>query len=211
MQGKNVFLYGDVKIGEDNVIQDNVIIGSNDRGRVIIGKNAVVRSGTVIYSNVRTGDNFQTGHNVLIRENNVIGNNVSVGSHTIMEGESVVEDDVRIHSHCFIPEFVIIKKKAWLGPRVTILNILHPPCPKFDECAKSVVIEENVKIGGNVTIMPRVNVGKNSLIGAGSVVTKDVPPDSVVVGNPGRVVKNIDGLKCISGHYDTPYEWEKKR
>ncbi len=198
-------------IGKNAKIGEYVLLGVQPKKateKLIIGDNAVIRSHTVIYAGNRIGDNFQTGHGVLIRENNTIGNNVSVGSHTVIERDNVIEDNVRIHSHCFIPEFVLIKKKAWLGPRVTILNVLHPPCPKFEECAKSVIIEENAKIGGNVTILPRVRIGKNSLIGAGAVVTKDIPPDSVAVGNPARVIKSIKELDCVLGYYATPYEWE---
>jgi len=203
---KNVIIGNNARIGE------YVLLGVEPRKptrKLQIGNNAVIRSHTVIYAGNKIGDNFQTGHCALIRENNVIGNNVSIGSHTVVERENIIEDDVRIHSHCFIPEFVIIKKKAWIGPRVTILNVLHPPCPKWEECAKNVVIEENAKIGGNVTILPRVKIGKNSLIGAGSVVTKDVPPDSVVAGNPARVIKKVKELECILGYYKTPYEWEE--
>ncbi len=180
-------------------------------GKLIIGDNAIIRSHTVIYAGNKIGNNFQTGHATLIRENNTIGNHVSVGSHTVIERDNIIEDNVRIHSHCFIPEFVIIKKKAWIGPMVTILNVLHPPCPQFEECAKSVIIEENAKIGGNVTIFPRIKIEKNSLIGAGSAVTKDIPPDSVAIGNPARVTKKIKDLDCILGYYTTPYEWEERR
>ena len=202
----------DILIGKNAEIGKFVLLGLQPKksvGKLIIGYNAVIRSHTVIYAGNKIGDNFQTGHSVLIRENNIIGDNVSIGSHTVIERENIIEDTVRIHSHCFIPEFVIIKQKAWLSPRVTILNILHPPCPKFEECAKSVIIEENAKIGGNVTILPRVKIGKNSLIGAGSVVTKDIPPDSVAVGNPAKVTKTIKDLDCILGYYKTPYEWEE--
>lgn len=72
MIGKNVIFYGDVKIGEGSIIQDNVIIGIGggglEGGKVKIGDNALIRSGTVIYSGVNIGKNFKTGHNVLIRE-----------------------------------------------------------------------------------------------------------------------------------------------
>lgn len=202
-----------IKIGKNAKIGEYVLLGVEPRkptGELQIGDNAVIRSHTIIYAGNKIGDNFQTGHGVLIRENNIIANNVSIGSHTVVERENIIEDNVRIHSHCFIPEFVVIKRKAWIGPRVTILNVLHPPCPKWEECAKNVIIEENVKVGGNVTILPRVRIGKNSLIGAGTVVTKDVPSNSVVVGNPGRVIENIKDLDCILGYYKVPYEWEEE-
>lgn len=208
----NTFEYFPTMIGKNTVMGEHVVLGvqpKNPAGELIIGDNATIRSHTVIYAGNVIGDYFQTGHGVLIRENNRIGNNVSVGSHAVIERENMIEDDVRIHTGCFIPEFVIIKRGAWLGPRTTILNVLHPPCPKFEECAKSVVIEEHAKIGGNVTILPRVTIGKNALIGAGSVVTRDIPPESVAVGNPARVTKTIKDLECILGYYDTPYEWEE--
>jgi acetyltransferase-like isoleucine patch superfamily enzyme len=206
-----------VKLGENVKIHDFVILGivaskspinPPHSGELIIGENSEIRSHSVIYMGNKIGNKFQTGHGVMIRENNLIGDNVSIGTHSVLERENVIEDGVRIHTNCYIPEFVTIKKKAWLGPGVTILNVLHPPCPKWDVCAKENIIGENAKIGGNVTLGPRVKIGKNCLIGFGSVVVSDVPDNSVVVGNPARVVKNIKDLTCDIGLFNTPYEWE---
>lgn len=207
-------------------IKKNVIIGSNPKigkyvilgaeplkpteRKLIIGNNAIIRSHSVIYLGNKIGDNFKTGHGVMIRENNIIGDNVSIGTHTIVERENKIGNNVRIHSNCFIPEFVIIEDDVWIGPSLTILNILHPPCPRFEECAKNVVIKRNAKIGGNVTIGPRVTIGENSLIGFGSVVTRDIPDNAVAIGNPARVTKNIKELKCKLGLFNIPYEWEKE-
>ena len=199
--GKNFVLGPLVSLGKDPLLSE---------GKLKIGNNAIIRSHTVIYKGTVIGDNFQTGHGVLIRENNEIGNNVSIGSHTVVERNNKIADNVRIHSMCFIPEFVIIQKNAWIGPHVTITNILHPPCPKFEDCAPGVVIGKNAKIGANVTILPHVIIGKNSLIGAGAVVTKSIPPDVVAVGNPAKVICNIKDLKCEMGYYKIPYEWEEK-
>jgi acetyltransferase-like isoleucine patch superfamily enzyme len=207
----------DVELGKNVRIEDFVILGVKfskqpvrppHKGKLIIGKDAVIRSHSVIYLGNKIGKNFQTGHGVLIRENNLIGNNVSIGTHSVLERENIIGDNVRIHTNCYIPEFVEIKDKAWLSPGVTILNVLHPPCPKWDECGKGVVIEENAKIGGNVTIGPRLTIGKNSLIGCGSVVVDTIPENSVAVGNPAKVIKKISELKCDLGYYDVPYEWE---
>ena len=179
-------------------------------GKLKIGNDSIIRSHTVIYAGNKIGNNFQTGHGVLVRENNKIGDNVSVGTHSIIERDNKIGSGVRIHSNCFIPEFIEIEDHAWLGPNVTVLNVLHPPCPKFQECAIGTVIGRNAKIGGSVTLGPRVKIGKNALIGAGSVVTKDVPDDTVAIGNPAKVHKEIKDLDCVLGYYATPYEWEAR-
>jgi acetyltransferase-like isoleucine patch superfamily enzyme len=204
---ENVILGNNVKIG--NFVELGALpTKSQPAQRLQIGDESYIRSHSVIYAGNKIGNKFQTGHGVMIRENNVIGDNVSVGTHSIIERDNIIGDGVRIHSNCFIPEFIEIQTKAWLGPGVTVLNVLHPPCPKFEECAKGTVIGTNAKIGGNVTLGPRIKIGDNSLIGFGSVVTKDVPDNAVAYGNPARVTKNLKDLKCILDYFETPYEWE---
>jgi len=67
-------------------------------------------------------------------------------------------------------------------------------------------IKKGAKIGCNVTVLPFVTIGKNSLIGAGSVVTKDIPPNSVAYGNPAKVRRKIFDIKCDKGFIDKPYK-----
>ena len=204
---------------EDFIIGKNPTLGKflslgeepqGDIGELRIGDSTTIRSHTVIYKGTRIGDNFQTGHGALIRENNVIGDNVSIGSHSTVECENNIGNNVRIHSNCFIPEFVVIEDDVWIGPSVTILNILHPPCPRFKDCAKGVVIKKGAKIGGNVTIGPKVTIGRGALIGFGSVVVSDIPENSVAVGNPAKVIKSKNELKCVMNFFERPYIWEQE-
>ncbi len=201
-------------VGKNPVLGDFVILGSapylKQIDKLVIGDNAIIRSHSVIYAGTKIGNDLQTGHGVLIRENNIIGDNVSIGSHTVIERGNKIGNNVRIHSNCFIPEFVIIEDNVWIGPCTTILNVLHPPCPRFEDCAKGICIKRNAKIGGNVTIGPRVTIGENSLIGMGSVVTSDIPNNVLALGNPARVIKPIDELDCELGYFQIPYEWEKQ-
>jgi len=79
---------------------------------------------------------------------------------------------------------------------VTIANDIHPGCPYSAQCMRGPVLKRGVQIGVNVTIVPMVTIGEFSVVGSGTVVTRDVPPYSLVVGNPGRVVRSTLDLTC---------------
>ena len=160
-----------------------------------IGKNATIREPTIIYPGNEIGDNFATGHFVTIREENKIGNNVSIGSHSNIEHHIVIEDNVRIHSNCFIPEYSTLKHDCWIGPNVVLTNAKFPRSINVKNELKGPIIEEYAKIGANSTILPGIKIGKHALIGAGSVVVKDVPEYAVVVGNPGNIIGDIRKIK----------------
>lgn len=174
--------------------------------RLNIGQGATVRSGTVVYQGCEIGEELQTGHNVIIREENVIGDRFQVWNNTVIDYGCRIGSDVKIHANCYIAQFTEIHDKAFLAPGVTIANDPHPGCPQSAECMRGPIIEEGAQIGVNVTILPMVRIGARSLIGSGSVVTRDVPPDTVVYGNPARPAGSIYELDCPTDLRDRPYE-----
>ena len=199
-KGTNYKIYENVDVGRGAVIEDFVIIGEPPRGKkpgelkTTIGKNAIIRSHTVIYAGSVIGDNFQTGHHVMVREENRIGNNVSIGTNSVVEHHVQIEDNVRIHSQAFIPEETILETGCWIGPNVVITNAKYPLSPGVKQKLKGATIRRNAKIGANATLLPGVIVGENALIGAGAVVTRDVPAGKVVVGNPAQVIRDVSKL-----------------
>jgi acetyltransferase-like isoleucine patch superfamily enzyme len=206
-------IYPNVIIGEGVLIDPPSIIGKPPRGcrpgaRMLrIGINGHIRPFSTIYAGTEIGDNFQTGQGVSIREDNIIGNNVSIGTNSVLEFGNRVEDSSRIHSNCFL-EMVTLGKYVFIGPNVVFTDDPHPwGCPKYKECLKGAIVEDFARIGANATILPGIRIGKNSLIGAGAVVTKDVPENSVVAGNPARVIKMVDELVCAPGFFERPYSW----
>ncbi len=209
----NNIISPNVEIGEGTVIDAPSIIGKPPRGardgdlHLRIGKDGHIRPFTTLYAGSTIGDNFHTGQGVSIREDNIIGNNVSVGTNSVLEFGNRIDDNSRIHSNCFM-EMTTIGKYVFVGPNVVFTDDPHPMlCPRYKECKGGAVVEDYVRIGANSTILPGIRIGRNSLVGAGSVVTKDVPPGSVVAGNPARVIKNVDELKCLKGFFERPYTW----
>lgn len=204
-------VYPAVDLGEDSLIGPFCEVGVPPRGAgegavaTRIGAHALIRSHTVIYAGNEIGDYFQTGHGVLIRESNVIGSHVSIGSHTVVEHHVHIADGVRIHSQAFIPEFSILEEGCWIGPNVVLTNAPHPLCPRAKECLKGPRIRRGAKIGAHATLLPGVEIGEMALVAAGAVVTRDVPPGTVVAGNPARVVKRVAELTCPYGLLEGPY------
>ena len=190
MIAKTAIIHPNVQIGKDVVIEDYCIIGvpikSTETEKTVIGDNAIIRSHTVIYAGNVIGDYFQTGNKANIRELNRIGNNVSIGTLSVVEHHVVIGHDVRIHTQVFIPEHSRLEDGCWIGPNVVLTNARYPKAPDAKQTLQGPIIQCNAKIGANVTVLPGINVGKGSLVGAGSVVSKDVPPGIVVIGNPAR-------------------------
>ncbi len=172
------------KLNESKISKDYLTILDSVSEGSTIGSNCHIRPGTVIYELVELGDNVETGHNVMIREETRVGDNVVIGTLTVIEGHVVIGNNVRIESGVFIPINTYIGNNVFLGPYVVITNDKYPLSRRL----KGAVIEDGAIVGANAVLIAGVKVGEEAVIAAGSVVTKDVPPRSVVAGVPAKVV-----------------------
>lgn len=173
--------------------------------RLVLGAGARLRSGTVVYAGSRIGRDLQTGHNVVIREENRIGDGFRIWSNSIVDYGCVIGSNVKVHSGVYVAQFTTIEDDVFLAPGVQIANDIHPGCPSSGPCMRGPTIKRGCQVGVNATILPFITIGEGCLIGAGSVVTRDIPPHSVVLGNPGRVVREVFELRCVTGLTDQPY------
>lgn len=153
-------------------------------------KDAQIRSGTIIYSGSTIGKGFITGHNAIIRENNRIGDNVLVGVNSYLGPGNKIGNNVRIHTSCFL-EGVTLEDNVIIAPHVVFTNDPYPPCKECSEKVGGAHVGEGTVIGANATVLPGIEIGKNCLIGAGSVVTKNIQDNTVAVGNPAQRIKSI--------------------
>ena len=166
-------------------------------GDFVLGRDARLRTGTVLYAGSRIGARFNTGHHVVVREECDLGDDVSIWSNSVVDYGCRLGNNVKIHSNCYIAQYTEILDGAFCAPGVTIANDLYPGQADSARLMSGPRIGAGAQIGVNVTVLPYVRVGDGCLVGAGSVVTHDLPPGTVAYGNPARVRGLVADLVAI--------------
>src|SRR5438552_4985580 len=128
-----------------------------------------------------------------------IGDETKVGAFVEIQKNVNVGKRCKISSHTFICEGVTIEDNVFIGHGVTFINDSYPRATTFegnlqtevDWKVERTVVRKGASIGSGVTILPNTSIGENAIVGAGSVITKDVPPNTIVAGNPAKVLRHI--------------------
>jgi len=162
----------------------------------IIGKNALIRSNSIIYNDVEIGNNFKTGHGVIIREKTTIGDNVLVGTNTVIEGHTSIGNNVSIQSNVYIPINTIIEDYAFIGPCACFTNDKYPIRVDFN--LKGPVIKRGASIGANSTFLSNIRIGEGAMVAAGAIVTMDVPDYFLAIGAPAKIKPLSNNLKKLN-------------
>jgi len=169
---------------------------------ISLGSDARLRSGTVLYVGTSIGDRLQTGHHVIVREECAIGDDVAIWSNTVVDYGCRIGDNVKIHCNCYIAQYTEIHANAFLAPGVTVANDLYPGQADSADAMSGPWIGPGAQIGVNVTLLPYVRIGAGCLVGAGSVVTRDLPAGTVAYGNPAVVQGDVADLRDITTRVD---------
>ncbi len=147
----------------------------------------------VIFPGVTFGAGTRLGSFVLIRSDTRVGRDCVLGSNVDIEGEVVIGNRVSLQSFCYITRGVVIEDDVFCGPRVTTMNdkrmAYRRPNLVFDRQAPRIL--RTARVGGASVLLPGVTIGENALVGAGSVVTRDVPDGVIVIGNPAAIVGRV--------------------
>jgi acetyltransferase-like isoleucine patch superfamily enzyme len=169
-----------------------------------IGEGSIVRSGSVIYRHVVIGEKLRTGHHTLVREHVTIGDNCVVGTNAVLDGYIRLGSNSMIQSSCYITQSTTIGKGVFISPG----------CAFFDnkkiilgQGLERTTISDYVRIGGGTKILPGITIGKYALVGAGSVVTKDVPPKAIAYGVPAKV-KSFQNDEDLQKYVDSIANWQ---
>ncbi|WP_347453122.1 WxcM-like domain-containing protein [Acinetobacter thermotolerans] len=116
-----------------------------------------------------------------------IGENCNICAHTLIENDVSIGDNVTIKSGVYLWDGVTLEDNVFIGPCVTFTNDKTPRSKQYPKQFSKILIKHGASVGANATILPGITIGKNAMIGAGAVVTKDVPENAIVIGNPAYI------------------------
>lgn len=147
---------------------------------------------TAIVETSNIGDQTRIWAFVHILPGAVIGKNNNICDFCFIENDVKTGDNVTIKSGVYLWDGVVVEDGVFIGPNAAFTNDKFPRSKNSDYIQERTVLKKNCSIGANATILPGITIGESSMVGAGSVVTKDVPDFALVYGNPARVMGNVD-------------------
>lgn len=214
--GDNTIIYDNVEIGDNTIISNDCVLGeplnayydnhdTYKNPKLVIGSNSLIRSHTLIYAGSTFGDYLQTGHRVTMREQITMGDHCSVGTLSDLQGHSEFGDYVRMHSNVHIGHGSKIGNYCWIYPYTVFTN---DPTPPSEICVGPTVGDYSI-VATHCLLLPGVKIGTHCLVGACSMVSKDVDDYQVAVGSPAKMVKDVRDVK--DRETDTPhYPWPNR-
>ena len=135
-----------------------------------------------------------------------IGRDCNICDHTFIENDVVVGDRVTVKCGVQLWDGIVLEDDVFIGPNVTFTNDPFPRSKQYQGTIPITTVKRGASIGANATILPGLKIGERAMIGAGAVVTRDVPPDTIVVGNPARIVGYVGVHGSVAEEAITPPE-----
>lgn len=129
-----------------------------------------------------------------------IGVECNICSHCFIENDVIIGDRVTVKSGVQLWDGLRIEDDVFIGPNVTFTNDSFPRSKHYSGIFPATIIRRGASIGGGATILPGISIGRNAMVGAGAVVTKSVPDNAVVVGNPARIVRYLGRSEDLNGN-----------
>lgn len=216
--GDNTVIYDNVEIGDNSIICNDCVIGEPgnsyyfhedyENPATVIGKNALIRSHTILYAGSVFGDDFSTGHRVTVRENSKFGKGCRLGTVTDIQGHVEFGDHCWLHSNVHIGQQSKIGNYVFIYPYVVFTN---DPIPPSDTCIGPTVGDFSQVAVGTV-LLPKTHIGKHCLVGAQSLVGGRFDDYGLIVGNPAKKIKDVREMinkETGKSHYPWPYNFSR--
>lgn len=207
--GPYSIIHDGVSLGDNSKVGSNCELGINTKltkkKSLIFSANSNIRSHSIFYLGSKFDENLETGHRVTVREGVDGGKNLRIGTLTDIQGDCRIGNYVRIHSNVHIGKHSMIDDFVWLFPYCVLTNDPHPPS---DE-RQGVILKKYAVISTMSVILPGVIVGSGALLGAHSLLSKNIPENFLAAGNPAKVICNVSKVKLKSNQSHSAYPWRR--
>jgi UDP-2-acetamido-3-amino-2,3-dideoxy-glucuronate N-acetyltransferase len=158
----------------------------------VIGAGTVVSTGAIVFAGSTVGERVVLGDQSCVRERVKIGDDVVIGRGSLVENDTTIGALSKVQAGAYITAYSTLEEHVFIAPCVVTTNDnFMGRTERRHELMKGPTIRRGARVGGGAILCPGVEVGEEAFVGAGAVVTKDVPPRAVVVGSPARVLRDV--------------------
>jgi acetyltransferase-like isoleucine patch superfamily enzyme len=202
--GDNVVIYPGTVIGDGCRIADNVVLGkqpalsprSTARREEVppleLGAGTVVSTGAIVFAGTKIGARAIVGDQACVRERCVVGDDVVIGRGSLVENDTTIGALTKIQANAYVTAYSTLEDNVFIAPGVTTTNDNYMGrTEKRHALMRGPTIRRGARVGGAAVLLPGVEIGEEAFVGAGAVVLEDVPPRTVVVGNPARALRQV--------------------
>jgi acetyltransferase-like isoleucine patch superfamily enzyme len=208
--GDNVVIYPGTLIGDGCRIADNVVLGkqptlsprSTARREELppleLGPGTVVSTGAIVFAGTKIGARAIVGDQACVRERCVVGDDVVIGRGSLVENDTTIGALTRIQANAYVTAYSTLEDNVFIAPCVTTTNDNYMGrTEKRHALMRGPTIRRGARVGGAAVLLPGVEIGEEAFVGAGAVVLEDVPPRTVVVGNPARPLRQVSDEELL--------------
>lgn len=201
--GENVVIYPGTVIGPGCVIQDGAILGKPPKlarasrapreapPPLVLGAGAVVCAQAIVFAGAELGEEAIIGDQAFVRERARIGAHTVIGRGSCVDNDVVVGSRVKVQTSVYLTAYTTVEDLVFVGPGASTTNDDTMGRHGADQPVIGATLRRACRIGGGAVLCPGVEIGEEAFVAAGAVVTRDVPPRGVVMGVPGRVVRQV--------------------
>jgi acetyltransferase-like isoleucine patch superfamily enzyme len=193
-----------VRVLEYAVVGKQPVLGSKSTAKrdplppATIGDGTVISTGAIVFAGATIGAGCIVGDQACVRERVTLGDDVVVGRGSLVENDTAVGRGTRIQADAYITAYSTLEEDVFIAPCVVTTNDnFMGRTEQRKELMKGPTIRRGARVGGGAVLLPGIEVGEEAFVGAGAVVTKDVPPKTIVYGNPARPVRDVPQAELL--------------
>jgi acetyltransferase-like isoleucine patch superfamily enzyme len=190
--GEGVRVLEGAVVGKQPTLSPRSTARREELAPAVLGDGTIVSTGAVVFAGTTVGARVILGDQSCVRERVTIGDDVVVGRGSLVENDTTIGALTKIQAHAYITAYSTLEDDVFIAPCVVTTNDnLMGRTERRHALIKGPTIRRGARVGGGAVLCPGVEIGEEAFVGAGAVVTKDVPPRTIVVGNPARPLRDV--------------------